>query len=505
MKFKTYLLCLFVFSCYSSFAKDYNIRDYGAIGDGQTLNTIFIQKAIDDAASNGGGRIVVPAGIFITGSLRLKSNVGLFLKKDAVLKGSSHLSDYERNSRWYAIILVENQKNISISGEGTIDGNGDEVVKNVIRLIDNKAIVDPRNKKRPIEFYRPQLIEMVKCSSVSIKSITLKDAACWVQTYKECEDLIIDQIKVESTTYWNNDGIDIVDCKNVIITNSFFNAADDGICLKSENPNSSCENIIIRNCKIRSSASGVKLGTASAGGFKKIRIDSIYVYDTYRTAIALEIVDGGILEDVEASNITGRNVGGAIFIRLGDRNKKADPGILRNIYIHDMDIEVPLEKPDKGYNIEGPPAEDIYPHNLLPSSIVGLPNHPVQKVILENIKIQYGGGAEKSVAFVSLDSLDKVPEYPSDYPEFCMFGELPAWGLYVRHGEGIELKNVVLGYKKIDFRPALVFDDVRELSLNNLKIPSIETLPVIVMKNVTDQKMNKIKLPVNIKKAILNL
>lgn len=504
MKFKPCLLLLFVFSFSSSFAKDYNIKDYGALGDGQTLNTSFIQKAIDDAASSG-GRVVVPAGVFITGSLRLKSNVDLFLKKDAVLKGSSHLSDYERNSRWYAIILVENQKNISISGEGTIDGNGDEVVKNVIRLIDNKAIVDPGNKKRPIEFYRPQLIEMVKCSAVSIKDITLKDAACWVQTYKECEDLIIDQIKVESTTYWNNDGIDIVDCKNVIITNSFFNAADDGICLKSENPNFSCENIIIRNCKIRSSASGVKLGTASAGGFKKIKIDSIYVYDTYRTAIALEIVDGGILEHVEVSNITGRNVGGAIFIRLGDRNKKADPGILRNIYIHDMDVEVPLEKPDKGYNIEGPPAEDIYPHNLLPSSIVGLPNHPVQKVILENIKIQYGGGAEKSVAFVSLDSLDKVPEYPADYPEFSMFGELPAWGLYVRHAEGIELKNVVLSYKKIDFRPALVFDDVRELSLNNLKIPSVETLPVIVMKKVTDQKMNKIKLPFNIKKAILNL
>jgi polygalacturonase len=504
MKFKPCLLLLFVFSFSSSFAKDYNIKDYGAIGDGQTLNTSFIQKAIDDAASSG-GRVVVPAGVFITGSLRLKSNVDLFLKKDAVLKGSSHLSDYERNSRWYAIILVENQKNISISGEGTIDGNGDEVVKNVIRLIDNKAIVDPRNKKRPIEFYRPQLIEMVKCSAVSIKDITLKDAACWVQTYKECEDLIIDQIKVESTTYWNNDGIDIVDCKNVIITNSFFNAADDGICLKSENPNLSCENIIIRNCKIRSSASGVKLGTASAGGFKKIKIGSIYVYDTYRTAIALEIVDGGILEDVEVSNITGRNVGGAIFIRLGDRNKKADPGILRNIYIHDMDIEVPLEKPDKGYNIEGPPAEDIYPHNLLPSSIVGLPGHPVQKVVLENIKIQYGGGADKTVAFVPLDSLNKIPEYPADYPEFSMFGELPAWGFYVRHAEGIELKNVWFSYKKSDFRPALVFDDVRELSLNDLKIPTAETPPAIVMKNVSGQQINQVKLPFKSKKAILNL
>jgi hypothetical protein len=106
---------------------------------------------------------------------------------------------------------------------------------------------------------------------------------------------------------------------------------------------------------------------------------------------------------------------------------------------------------------------------------------------------------------VPLDSLNKIPEYPADYPEFSMFGELPAWGFYVRHAEGFELKNVVLSYKKIDFRPALVFDDVRELSLNDLKITTVETLPAIVMKNVSGQQINQVKLPFKSKKAILNL
>lgn len=505
MKMKTFLLfCCILSSCFI-YAQDFNIKTFGAAGDSQTTNTTSIQKAIDAAYAKGGGRVMVPTGIYITGSIRLKDNVELYLEKGAVLKGSRYLSDYERNNRWYAIILAEGQKNISIKGEGTIDGNGSELVKNIIKLINNKAINDPRNQRRPNEYFRPQLIELTNCSHVEVKNITLRNSSCWVETYKNCSDLIIDSIHVESTTYWNNDGIDITDCKNVIVKNSFINSADDGICLKSEDPESMCENIKIVNCKVRSSASAVKLGTASAGGFKNISIDSIYVYDTYRTAIGLEIVDGGTMENISVNNVTAVNTGGAIFIRLGQRNKKVPPGIIKGIEIKNMNVEVPEGKPDKGYQMEGPVAEDIYPHNILPSSITGLPGHPVQDVSLENIYVSYGGGAQKSKAYIPIDSLENVPEKPHDYPEYSMFGELPSWGLYVRHASDINLKNVEMKYVETDFRPAMVFDDVNHLSITDLKIPTAKILPVIVLKGVTDMSFREIKIPGNNKKSIIKM
>ncbi|WP_431217535.1 glycosyl hydrolase family 28 protein [Puia sp. P3] len=150
-----------------------------------------------------------------------------------------------------------------------------------------------------------------------MKGITLKNALDWVQDYKSCTGLVIDSIRVESNTFWNNDGIDIVDCKKVSLTNSFFNADDDGICLKSEDRNDSCSDIYIAHCRIRSSASAIKFGTASRGGFWRVTIRDISIYDTYRSAVALEAVDGGRLEDVDIRDIRATNTGNAILIRTG--------------------------------------------------------------------------------------------------------------------------------------------------------------------------------------------
>lgn len=186
------------------------------------------------------------------------------------------------------------------------------------------------------------------------------------------------------------------------------------------------------------------------------------------------------MEDINVSNINARNTGGAIFIRLGHR-KGLKPGIIRRIHIKDVNVEITKGKPDVGYEIAGPPEEDIYPHNLLPAEIVGLAGYAVQDVTLENINITFGGGADKKHAYVSIDSLAKIPEIEIEYPEFSMFGELPSWGLYVRHAERLHLKNITLKYKETDFRPALAMDDVKGVDINGLTIPTANTAPVIVM------------------------
>jgi polygalacturonase len=190
-------------------------------------------------------------------------------------------------------------------------------------MLQNGTLIDPQWKfKRPTEAIRPKLIDFSNCENVRLIGITLKNSANWVQNFNKCKNIIINNIKVESTAYSNNDGIDISDCKNVKIANCFINSSDDGICLKSEDQNDFCDSIFISDCTIRSSASAFKLGTASKGGFKNILVRNLTIYDTYRSAVALESIDGGFLENIDIENIIEKNTGNAIFIRLGKRNEK---------------------------------------------------------------------------------------------------------------------------------------------------------------------------------------
>ncbi|MFT3752276.1 MAG: glycosyl hydrolase family 28 protein [Paludibacter sp.] len=503
-----FFIGLFLLLATSAFgqSKIISIIDRGACSSNTTENTVIIQKAIDEVSAAGGGQVLIPAGRFVTGVLHLKSNVEIHLDKYAVLAGSTRRSDYGIPDAT-ALLLADKVQNIGITGQGIIDGQGEKIIEDIYRMLNAGTLQDsewktenPWHQVRPEERNRPKIINFTNSNNIIIKGITIKNSPNWVQRYDKCVDILMDSIQVESNVYWNNDGVDFVDCKNVKCTNSFFNADDDGICLKSEDRNSRCENIYVANCVVRSSASAVKLGTASWGGFKNITIKDIKVFDTFRSAIAIEAVDGGVIENVDVRNIKATNTGNAILVRLGHRNKDSVVSQLRNVYIGNMEVEVPRTKPDVGYNMEGPAKR--YPHNVFPSSVTGIPGHPVQNVLIENVNIVYQGGADRNKACFGLDSLAKVPERIPDYPEFSMFGELPAWGFYVRHVEGIQFKNVQVSYKNDDFRPAMTFDDVKGLALNHVDIPTANELPVIVLHNVKNQSIEQLKLSVDMKKAI---
>ncbi len=486
--------------------KTFDITAYGAKADGQTSNTLFIQKAIDDAHAHGGGIVLIPEGNFVTGVIELKSGVTLKLSANASLLGSTKRIDYGAGNA-SALIVANGQHNIGITGKGTINGQADALLKDIYRMLNDGTLQDsewktenPWHQVRPEERNRPKIIEFKYCDSIIIKGISIKDGLCWVENYKECSNLFVDSIHVESNTFWNNDGIDLVDCRNVKVTNSFFNADDDGICLKSENRKRRCENIYIDNCIIRSSASALKFGTASHGGFKNITIQNITVYDTYRSAIAIECVDGGILEDVDIQNVKATNTGNAIFIRLGHRNKDSVISQVKRVHIANVTASIPKNKPDKGYPMEGPALR--YPHNIFPSSVSGFPGHPVEDVVLENIQLVYEGGGSKDTAYFPLDSLTHITENIPGYPEFSMFGELPAWGMYVRHTNGIKMKNMTISSSKADFRTAVIFDDVNNIQLEKLHIGSGKNLPFILLNDTKKVTLKNISLPVQNKEAI---
>ncbi|TDE45896.1 DUF1565 domain-containing protein [Flavobacterium rhamnosiphilum] len=464
------LLFLLLFTSFSMFAKDYKASLFGINSDGKTLNTTSIQFAINHINANGGGRLVFNVGRYLTGTINLKSNVTLHFDEGAILLGSTNPFDYEKTSAsWcYALVVAYDQENIGITGKGILDGQGVEVARNVVENIEKGLTKDSYKYGRPSEGNRPMLVYFKRCKDIKIIDITYKNSASWNQTYDLCKNLTIDGITVDNTTYWNQDGIDIVDCDNVSITNSYIDAADDGICLKSHDANSFCNNIFISNNKIRTSANGIKFGTASKGGFRNVKIVNNIVFDTYRSAIALESVDGGFLENIEIDSLKVYNTGNLIYLTTGERIK-GKKSTLKNIKISNVYAEIPATKPDAGYGFEGP-IED-QPRNISPAIIIkGLPESIISDVVFKNFVIKHAGGGNAKFANVPLNQIESIPELPAQYPEFSMFKELPAWGAYIRHASGIQFSNIKMQTDKNDFRVPVVLDDVQKSKFSDLKI-----------------------------------
>lgn len=468
---KFFIVVLLLFQFFQTRAKDYPASLFGIHSDGVTLNTRSIQFAIDYIHQQGGGRLVFDVGRFLTGSIHLKSNVTIHLLEGAVLLGTLNPLDYDRKGLT-ALILCHNQEKVAITGIGVIDGQGRQVARNVVELVHKGLIKDLFRNDRPEVPIRPMLIYFRECKNILIKNVTMRNAAAWVQTYDQCKNLNIDSITVDSRAFWNNDGIDIVDCDSVAITNSYIDSDDDAICLKSHDSTGAiCQNVIVRNCTIRSSANGIKFGTASLGGFKNVRLINIKVFDTYRSAIALEAVDGGFLENVEADSITVVNSGNAIFLRIGER-RKSKKSRLENIRIKNVTAEIAAAKPDAGYEYEGP-IEDM-PRNISPAIIIaGLPGLLIKNVYLSNIDIKHPGAGNPEFAKISLNELAKVPEIPASYPEFSKFVELPAWGVYIRHAKEIDFENIRLSAAKKDYRTAVILDDVHNSRFKSVYVSEI--------------------------------
>lgn len=463
---------LFAGSALSLGATDFFARDFGARPDGVTLNTASIQAAIDFASSRGGGRVVLDKGDYISGSIYLKNNVTLHIEKDAALVGSLNPYDYVKDpdAKWTALILAVKQENIGLTGEGIVDGRGFDVGVRFVDFVHMGLIDDKLGNDRVNETIRPENIHMYLCNNVTIKDITLKDPACWTQQYDKCRDLLIEGITVDAKCYWNNDGLDVVDCSDVIVRDCYIDSSDDSYCFKSHSNDGVSENILVENCVGRSSANGIKFGTYTRGKFKHFRFKNMTIFDTYRSAITIATVDGASVEDVEIDGLRSIHTGNPIFIRCGSRREGKVTPCLRNVVIKNVYAEVPLDKPDAGYNYEGP-VEDL-PRNVCASGIQGIPGIRVENVRLENVEIIYPGRTNVNYAYRghSPEDLAAIPELEKSYPEFSNWKELPAWGFYIRHADGVEFKNVTLKVLEEDYRPAIVADDVNGLKLDGVKI-----------------------------------
>ena len=472
---------------------------YWATSGGQVLNTRSLQAAIDSASARYSRKgtiqtVSIPAGEYVTGTLYLKSGVNLHLDSGAVLLGSLNPLDYVKDPycRWTALLFAVKQHDISITGQGTIDCRGWEVANNTVNLIHLGLIKDPLKYDRPNETNRPENIHFRECDNVTVRGITLRNPASWNQQYDQCRHVLIEDQTVDSKSYWNNDGVDIVDCSDVVIRNCNYDAADDAFCFKSHSKDGLSENILVENCVGRSSANGIKFGTVTRGVFRHFRFRNILIYDTYRSAFTAASVDGAIIEDVVVDSLRSINTGNPFFLRLASRNTNpSQQACLRNIVIKNLYAEVPFYKPDAGYPYEGP-VED-QPRNISPAVISGTPGMRIQNITLQNAEIVFPGQTDTSYAYrgTSPDQLAAIPEWERRYPEFSMWKELPAWGLYLRHADSITLENVTLRVEDTDYRPAIVADDVNGLTLSHTTITEKKRQPntsQLVANNVTGLK-----------------
>ncbi|WP_432712898.1 glycoside hydrolase family 28 protein [Pedobacter sp.] len=479
------LTILILLSSITAFSENiYNASFFGIKSNGSTMNTNSIQKAVNYIHEKGGGTLRFYVGRYLTGTIELKSNVTILLEEGAVIVGSTNIYDYNIDVANTALFYAKGVSNIGIKGKGVIDGRGREVAYDLLDQIHKGLIVDDIKYDRPTN-RRPKAIYFRECKQVNIDGIHIYNAAEWVQVYDQCEQVIINNITVKSTEFWNNDGIDIVDCKDFKLLNSYIDAADDAICLKSHDRTKRCENIEIRNCVARSSANGIKFGTVSAGGYKNVKIINNKVYNTLRSALTIACPDGGIAEDIFVDSLYAYHTGNPIYLRMGSRWNNQRIGGMKNVVIQNLYAEITADKPDKGYVYEGPIEDN--PRNTSPSSIVGLKNMLIENVKLKNVTIIYPGGGNPNFAYrgTSKDDLAAIPEMENAYPEFSQFKELPAWGFFIKHAKNISFENVKLIAQDADYRPAVVLDNVNGYHFikMNIKESSKQKKKQIILNN----------------------
>jgi hypothetical protein len=426
---------------------------FGAKPDGKTLCTAAIQKAIDQCAA-GGGVVTLRGGTFLSGTIYLKSNVALQIDEGATLLGSADVADYPATisgCRSYtdlytnrSLIYGENLTNVAIQGKGTIDGQG------------SRFLAQTDDKKRPY------LIRMITCKKIRIEGVALRNSAMWLQHYLACDDLVVRNLRIWNHANRNNDMIDIDGCHGVRVDGCTSDSDDDGLTLKST-LNRACEDVVVTNCTISSHCNAIKCGTETHGGFKRISISNckvkpsavakpIFGLPQGLAAIALEIVDGGVMDDVSVSDIRIDGSQSPLFIRLGDRGRLYKAGIprpgvgsLRNVTISNV----------TAINV-----------SALGSAIAGITDHAIENLTLRNIHISTAGGGRKG------DVRQSFEEHRGDYPECAMFGpRLPAYGLFFWHVKGLMLQDVVINAVKPDERPPIVLRDVEGVRLAGKNSP----------------------------------
>ena len=429
---------------------NFNVLNFGAKGDGLTKDTHSVQCAIDSCFAHGGGTVFFPPGIYLCGSLHLRSNIALYLDHGSIIRMSKDNEDFDPYEKLdfknagdketsffhYALLCGEDLEHIAFLGTGIIDGNR-------------------------IKRGGPKPIALKRCSQVIIRDITLKNAPNY-----NISMIGTDFVNISGVTILNgySDGIDPDGCKNVRISDCYIDSFDDAIVPKASYSLGylrSVENLTVTNCILASNCNAFKFGTESGGGFKNVTVSNCTVIarkvgKPADAGIALESVDGAEIEGVTITNISMASIISPIFLRLGNRGRDMatpKPGYLRNVLISHITATGATQA----------------------SLITGIPGYPIENITIDHIQIAYsGGGSFKG-------DIESVPELIKEYPDSDMFGPIPSWGFYVRHAQNLKLQDIDLTLEHPDKRAAFIFEDVDQLGIDAVAASESKVAPGIFL------------------------
>ncbi|MCD2422603.1 glycosyl hydrolase family 28 protein [Niabella pedocola] len=448
-----FLICFSVLWC-SVKAADVTITDYGAKGDGITLNTAAIQKAIDACNKSGGGKVHFPEGVYLSGTIEFKDHVVLHFQKGATLLGSTDIDDYRNLDPFteglgidvgWALLVAVDRKHIGIEGEGTIDGQGSKL--KAAHILRDTRPEGQRWGRRPF------LLRVVRCTAVQIKDVTLKYAGAWTSHYFQSKNIQIEHLKIISVGVAHNDGIGIDGCQDVTIRNCDVVSGDDALVFKTTSSKMACKNIRATGLRLKSSQAGIKMGTESMADFENIYISDCVIYDTRNGGIKLLSVDGAPIRNVTITDIKMTNIRTPILLRLGSRlsvfrkgqDVQQKTGFFENVVLK---------------NISAVSADSTQLKSATGILITGVPEHKISGISLEKIRIDLPGGGSADEAAVA------VPEAIDQYPEVKTFGPvIPAYGLWLRHAQDIRIRDLEVRVKKPDLRPAVFMEDVQRAQM----------------------------------------
>lgn len=437
--------------------RTFNIYDFGAKGDGKTLDTKALQDAIDACHNDHGGTVIIPAGIFVIGTVELKSNVTLHISAQGVLLGTADGKQYYASDAIplhgdstledgnVGLLFAVNAENITIEGEGTIDGQGTQFVSPA------QGVPPPAGISGP---HRPYHLLFYQCKNLSIRNIYLKDSAFHSIRVIQSSYIKVDGIHIHSRVIHNNDGFHFISSQYVHVSKCDIQTQDDACALFG-----SCKFITISDSSFSTRWSVFRFGGGEA---ENITVSNCIIYQTYGCPIKIHCSPGSRFENFLFSNIIMNGVTGPIYIGLSDKKRNAEakngPGIVRNISFNNIQAKVvkPIQLPDTQYKSNPKPGEEL-------SSIIlnAYGKNHIENISFNNIKISFPGGGTHA---------DAIREFPNIVGEYFQAGTTPAYALYARNVHGLTVHDVRIEVANQEMRPAIIFDHVNDAAVNGLNV-----------------------------------
>jgi polygalacturonase len=441
-------------------AAKFNVRDFGATGNGLANDTPAINKAITECNARGGGDVIFPAGTYVAASIHLKSNVRFILDKDAVITGADKgydapepnpydkYQDYGHSHFKNSLMWGENIENFAIIG-GKV--NGGHIIQG-----------DPKGRD-----IGDKVITIKVGKNLSFKDVTHETGGHFVYLLNDCENVTIANVVIKKS----RDAVDLMGCRNVQIYGcNFTGCSDDTIGVKSDyalGRTILSENIYVWDCYFESGCNGLQFGSETAGDFRNINFWNIKIGLAMKAGIGITCNDGAVIDGVNYRDITISKAASPIFMLITDRLRTGEPGrkvgTIRNVKMSNITITDVVAGRHHG------PASA--------ATISGRPDAKLENITLENVKIVYKGGSKAEEASV-------IPGYPKEKYQPNGFGPRPAWGFYIRHVNNLTFRNVELAFESPDPKPPIMASDVDGFEFENFKTQVVEGVVPARLENV---------------------